>query len=111
MKTSRSVVRQALVALFLLSPARALGQRTLPPGPTLGEGPRIRASVVTRDLVRPWSLTFLPDGAMLVTELEGRLRLIENGTLEARPIEGVPEVDPRGASEDEGALLKLARAE
>ncbi|MGE0395060.1 MAG: PQQ-dependent sugar dehydrogenase, partial [Vicinamibacterales bacterium] len=43
-------------------------------------------------LERPWSLAFLPDGAMLVTERPGRLRIIRNGVLDAQPIPGVPKV-------------------
>src|SRR5678809_670807 len=37
---------------------------------------RIRVVPVARGLVNPWSLAFLPDGTMLVTEKEGRLRII-----------------------------------
>jgi glucose/arabinose dehydrogenase len=53
---------------------------------------RIRVSLVARDLVNPWSLAFLPDGSMLVTERPGRLRLIKNGVLDPKPIPGVPAV-------------------
>jgi glucose/arabinose dehydrogenase len=53
---------------------------------------RIRVSLVAKDLVNPWSLAFLPDGAMLVTERPGRLRIIRNGVLDPQPIAGVPAV-------------------
>jgi aldose sugar dehydrogenase len=53
---------------------------------------RIRVSVVANGLVHPWSLAFLPDGNMLVTEREGRLRIVRNGVLDAAPIAGVPAV-------------------
>ena len=36
------------------------------------EGQDIRVVVFTRGLVRPWSIAFLPDGNMLVTERPGR---------------------------------------
>jgi aldose sugar dehydrogenase len=55
------------------------------------EQPKIRV-VVTKGLSRPWSLAFLPDGGMLVTERAGRLRVIRNGVLDPQPITGVPKV-------------------
>jgi glucose/arabinose dehydrogenase len=53
---------------------------------------RIRVSLVAKDLVNPWSVAFLPDGTMLVTERQGRLRIIRNGVLDPAPIAGVPVV-------------------
>jgi glucose/arabinose dehydrogenase len=67
----------------------------------LGEGPwvfdtaeqhRLKVVSIARGLVNPWSLVFLPDGAMLVTERPGRLRIIRNGVLDPEPIKGVPAV-------------------
>ncbi len=55
-----------------------------------GEGQRIRVSAVTRALEFPWSLAFLPDGTMLVTERAGRLRVIRSGVLEPQPVSGAP---------------------
>ena len=43
-------------------------------------------------LVNPWCIAFLPDGEILVTEREGRLRVIRNGALAPDPVEGVPDV-------------------
>ena len=42
-------------------------------------------------LVNPWSIAFLPDGSMLVTEREGRLRVIRDGALVSEPVSGAPE--------------------
>jgi glucose/arabinose dehydrogenase len=52
----------------------------------------VRVSVVARGLVNPWSLVFLPDGTMLVTERPGRLRIIRNGVLAPEPVAGLPPV-------------------
>jgi glucose/arabinose dehydrogenase len=59
---------------------------------------RIRVVPVARQLLNPWSLAFLPDGSMLVTEKEGRLRIIRNGVLDPKPIPGVPTVRVQGRS-------------
>jgi aldose sugar dehydrogenase len=68
---------------------------------------RIRVVPVARQLVNPWSLAFLPDlstspGAsgvtMLVTEKEGRLRIIRNGVLDPKPVPGAPTVRVQGRS-------------
>jgi glucose/arabinose dehydrogenase len=53
---------------------------------------------VARQLVNPWSLAFLPDGNILVTEKDGRLRIIRNGALDPKPIAGVPAVRVQGRS-------------
>jgi aldose sugar dehydrogenase len=59
----------------------------------------LKITVVTRGLEQPWSVAFLPDGGMLVTERSGRLRIVRNGRLADSPVDGVPAVHtggPRG---------------
>src|SRR5438876_9048145 len=67
----------------------------------LGDGPfiidtaeqhKIRVVVVTKGLQHPWSLAFMPDGGMLVTERPGRLRIIRDGVLDPKPLPGMPKV-------------------
>src|SRR5438552_4663256 len=80
----------------------------------LGDGPwtyntserntRIQVSVVTKGLSHPWSLLWLPNGDMLVTERAGRLRIVRNGVLDPEPIAGVPKVQAGGTS----GLLDIA---
>ena len=53
-------------------------------------------TVIARGIPHPWSLAFLPDGGMLVTERGGRLRIIRNGVLDPQPIAGVPAVQAAG---------------
>jgi glucose/arabinose dehydrogenase len=71
------------------------------PHVSLGAGPfvfdtaeqhKIRVVVVTKGLTHPWSLAFLPDGSMLVTERAGKLRIIRDGVLDAQPLAGIPKV-------------------
>jgi aldose sugar dehydrogenase len=70
-----------------------LAHRPLPDHPVVfdtAEGQNIRVVVVTKALEFPWSLAFLPDGSMLVTERAGRLRMIRKGVLDPKPIAGAP---------------------
>lgn len=63
-----------------------------------------RVETVASGLDHPWSLAWLPDGRMLVTERPGRLRLISpQGALSA-PIAGAPAV----RAQDTGGLLDIA---
>lgn len=47
-------------------------------------------------LDHPWSLAFLPDGRILVSERAGQLRIVENGELRAEPVAGLPAVHVGG---------------
>src|SRR4051812_12731023 len=75
------------------------------PAPKLGQGPFpletaeerfIRVVVVADGLQQPWSIAFLPEGDMLVTERVGRLRVVRDGKLDPKPVSGVPQVHAEG---------------
>jgi len=55
-----------------------------------------RVVKLVEGLEQPWSVTFLPDGRMLVTEKAGRLRMVSQGKLDPKPIEGMPQVTVHG---------------
>ena len=56
-----------------------------------------RLVTLLNGLENPWSLAFLPDGRMPVTERAGRLRLLsQDFKLNPKPIEGLPEVVAQG---------------
>jgi len=99
----------AVVLIATITSVEGQAPRSSPPPPPLpqtffsGETP-IRVVPVARGLSHPWSLAFLPDGSMLVTEREGRLRIIRNGALDPKPIDGVPKVFARVL----GGLLDVA---
>lgn len=61
-------------------------------------------SVVARGLANPWSVEPLPDGAFLVTERLGRMRIVSAAGVVGEPLTGVPLVDARG----QGGLLDVA---
>src|SRR5881296_3113490 len=102
----RLLVVAAIMALALVVPvAQQQGARTAPPGinwpsPPLPDGPIVLDTgiqhqirlIVTKGLNQPWSMAFLPDGSILVTERPGRLRIVRNGVLDPNPIAGVPRV-------------------
>jgi aldose sugar dehydrogenase len=59
---------------------------------------------IAKGLEHPWSLAFLPDKRMLVTERAGRLRVVSvNGQI-SEPLAGVPRVYASG----QGGLLDVA---
>ncbi len=62
-----------------------------------------RVVTVVEGLEIPWSMTFLPDGDMLVTERPGRLRIVRNGTLLPEAVAGVPAVHAEG----QGGLFEV----
>ena len=56
------------------------------------EAQAFRLVKLIENLEHPWSVAFLPDGRMLITERPGRLRMVVQGKLQPNPIAGVPEV-------------------
>ncbi|MGH6736398.1 MAG: PQQ-dependent sugar dehydrogenase [Methyloceanibacter sp.] len=65
---------------------------------------QIKVETLASGLEQPWGLAFLPDGRMLVTEKEGRLRVVaKDGTI-SDPLTGVPKVVAKG----QGGLLDVA---
>ena len=63
-----------------------------------------RAVTAVEGLIQPWSMAWLPNGDMLVTERPGRLRVVRNGKLLPNAVEGVPDVFYQG----QGGLLEVA---
>ncbi|ATU93652.1 PQQ-dependent sugar dehydrogenase [Phyllobacterium zundukense] len=66
---------------------------------------RISAQTVAEGLDHPWGLAFLPDGALLVTERSGTIRIVKDGRV-SEPVANVPEVAVGG----EGGLLDVTLA-
>ncbi|MDJ0746141.1 MAG: PQQ-dependent sugar dehydrogenase [Xenococcaceae cyanobacterium MO_167.B27] len=67
-------------------------------------GETFQKTTLVEGLEHPWSMTWLPDGAMLITERGGRLRIVRNEVLEPQPIPGVPEVFAVG----QGGLMDVS---
>lgn len=94
-----SIIRLAALILAAM-PALAWALETLS---FPSERGTVQVTVLVSGLEHPWSLAFLPDGGMLVTERAGRLRVVGvNGALSA-PLEGLPDVYAQG----QGGLLDV----
>ncbi len=79
----------------------------------LGKGPfvyrtaehqDIRVTVLLRDIEYPYALAWLPSGEMLFTQRRGQLRIVRNGVLDPKPIEGGPAAVFSGQSGSIGAV-------
>ncbi|MGC8712024.1 MAG: PQQ-dependent sugar dehydrogenase [Leptodesmis sp.] len=87
------------------TPAANLSTVTSPPVVSAVETAQgVRQTTLIEGLERPWSMAWLPDGTLLITEKAGRLRLVRDGVLEPTPIAGVPEVMSSG----QGGLMEIA---
>ena len=90
---------QLICMVLLVQGASTLAQTTVK-----SEKHEFRVVTLVRGLQNPWSLAFLPDGRALVTEREGRLRIIgKDWRLDPRPVEGLPEIVASG----QGGLLDV----
>lgn len=94
------IILHLLLLLLSINSAAAQAPRSPQPQPIIGE---LRVSTIAKNLEHPWSIEFLPDGRMLVSERPGRLRRIERDGRASEPLTGVPPVHARG----QGGLLDI----
>jgi glucose/arabinose dehydrogenase len=71
---------------------------------TASDGTRVAVEVIATNLEIPWSLAFVPDGRLFITERPGRVRVVQGGQVLAAPALVVSDV----AAVGEGGLLGLA---
>src|SRR5580698_2481478 len=84
-----------------------LAHQPLGKGPFLyktAEQQDIRVTVLLRDIEYPYALAWLPTGEMLFTQRRGQLRIVRNGVLDPKPIEGGPASVFAGESGSIGAV-------
>lgn len=72
--------------------------------PSPAPSPPLRVVPMATGLAAPWSLAFLPEGGLLVTEKPGRLRYVTTQGAVLAPVAGVPAVRFEG----QGGLLDVA---
>ncbi|HJR71666.1 MAG TPA: PQQ-dependent sugar dehydrogenase [Gammaproteobacteria bacterium] len=93
----RKLAGLAAALLSVGQVAEAQDARASPPLPSFPQvyetaDLEIRVVKAADGLANPWSLAWLPNGDLLITERAGRLRVFRNGALDPEPIAGVPEV-------------------
>ena len=91
----------ALVACLIMTTMSACTQAKT----FTSEKHRFEVVTVAQGLEHPWSLAFLPDGTLLVTERPGRLRVINKGQLRPQAVTGLP---GNIAAVGQGGLLDVA---
>jgi glucose/arabinose dehydrogenase len=101
MKRIRTMISRSLFPLLLAAAGTGACQDAPHVEPS-GES-KVVVTTVAKGLEQPWSLAFLPDGRMLVTERPGRLRYVTADGGVSGPIAGVPAVHATG----QGGLLDV----
>lgn len=89
--------------LFCVLPGLAACDQTGSNISAAGGQAAYHAVTVTDGLEHPWSMAFLPDGRILVSERPGRLRIVQDGRLLPEPVIGLPDIAARG----QGGLLDV----
>ena len=93
------ILRHAWIAAaiaFALGPALGLTG-------SIATAQALKPVTVASGLQNPWSLAFLPDGRMLVTERPGRMRIVSADGRLGEPLQGLPKVEVGG----QGGLLDV----
>jgi glucose/arabinose dehydrogenase len=109
------ILSTIFLATTLLAPISVYGQEESENPPTLkldripsmpafvgqtrapAAGPSdFKIEVLAADLSKPWALAFLPDGEILINELTGQMRILNNSGQLSRPLAGLPEISQVG---------------
>ncbi|WP_125719287.1 PQQ-dependent sugar dehydrogenase [Pseudoalteromonas rubra] len=91
----------ALSLIFISSQATAAVEpQTIPVAKSAND---YQLELVAKGIQIPWGMVWLNDTELLVTDRSGQLRMIKEGKLLDKPIEGVPEVH----AERQGGLLDI----
>jgi glucose/arabinose dehydrogenase len=77
-----------------MGPPAAVDAQTIP----TKSGVRLETKTFVSGLEVPWSIVFTSPTRMLVTERPGRVRVVENGVLQPKPIATIADVEARSES-------------
>lgn len=90
-----------------LNSSSAIGSESnygIPPSGDVPKSNNFKKTTILSGLEHPWSMAWLPNGEMLITERPGRLRIVRNGQLQPTPITGLPEIFAAG----QGGLMEVS---
>lgn len=93
-------MRLLTAALFTGAACSAVGGSNVESQTSAG---RVRAVAVASGLSHPWALAFLPEGRMLVTERDGRMRIVSPDGTVGPALAGLPQI----AADGQGGLLDV----
>jgi len=100
----KTLVSMVLVVMLMgLASTWPNGAPASSPAAAANLAPQVQVQVLATHLEIPWALAFAPDGRIFVTERPGRIRVIQNGQLQADPWMTLDV-----ATVGEGGLLGLA---
>jgi glucose/arabinose dehydrogenase len=94
----------ATAAILLVACGKATQDKIESTAPVISsEKLKFSVDTIASGLENPWGIAFLPDGRMLVTELNGQIRIIKDGKLLDETVSNVPPVAAAG----QGGLLDI----
>ncbi len=96
--------RLALIGLAGILLALLLHRQLLPRINAASGPDTVKTVTLASGLEHPWSMAFLPDGSLLITERSGTLRRFAGGRLQDEPITGLPPIAVKG----QGGLMDVA---
>ncbi|CAE7404973.1 unnamed protein product [Symbiodinium microadriaticum] len=105
---SRLLSIVAAVSLFACASAgaRTTGQGEATPGPSIDQ---FNVETIADGLNYPWSIAFLPDGDLLITERNGGIRHVKDGKLLDQAVVGGPS-DDTVVARSQGGLFDIVLA-
>jgi glucose/arabinose dehydrogenase len=94
----------AAAAILFVACGKATQDKTESTAPVISsEKLKFSVDTIATGLENPWGIAFMPDGQMLVTELNGQIRIIKDGKLLDETVSNVPAVAAAG----QGGLLDI----
>jgi glucose/arabinose dehydrogenase len=93
------LLRRTILGVLMLSATPSIMAAEVPPATEAA----VQVTKLVSGLDSPWSLAFLPNGSMLITEKPGRLRMVNAQGALSKPLEGLPQVAAGG----QGGLFEV----